>query len=64
MIIDMTGDTRGLYDYYNLAPATTTVQARGQASALKDLAFGITMRRHGYAIRIKTGTRPQGDQQL
>ena len=64
MIVDMTGDTRDLYDYYNLAPSVTMVQARGQASALKELAFGITMRRDCYAIRIKPGTQQLVDLQL
>jgi hypothetical protein len=64
MVFDVVGDMRDLFDFYNLAPATTIIQARGHASTLKDLAFGITMRRNGYAIRIKHGTRAQVDQQL
>jgi len=61
MIIDLTGDTRDLYDIYHLAPSVTMVQARGHASALKEMAFGITMRPNCFAIRIKHGTRQHVD---
>jgi len=52
MMIDMTGDTRDMYEFYNLPATTTLSQARDKASALKDLAFGVTVRRNGFAMRI------------
>ena len=63
-ILDLVGDTRDLYDYYHLAPSVTMLEARGLASSLKEIAFGITMRRNGFAIRIKLGTQQQVDEQL
>ena len=57
VIFDLTGDTRDVYDLYNLPGATTIEEARKHSVTLKDTSFGVKQRNHGFALRIRHGER-------
>ena len=53
VIFDLIGDTRDVYALYNLPGATTIVEARKHAAALKDTALGVKQRNNCFALRIR-----------